>query len=455
MSRTVRKRLLGTIELLGEGVNAIDRMLQRQQYEMCIALLSDCQELAIALGTRIEALRGLDTKTVSALEQFCEVIYQVGEVISAVTTEGNHRSEETELINELRRVMDEVRLSLETEFPDKKEIVFLPYKASMWDSLESVWKRASEDPDCEAYVVPIPYYDKNPDGSFREYHYEGNDYPSYVPVEDYKSFDLRLHHPDEIYIHNPYDECNYVTSIEPAFYAKKLKECTEKLVYIPYFVLEEPDPNNSASVEAVSHFVTVPGVLYSDQIIVQSEAMKEAYIKALMNFELTKDVPREHWENKILGTGSPKFEKVLNTKKEELDIPKEWLKLIVKDDGTWKKVVFYNTSVAALLKNSEQMLVKMKDVFRIFYEYRDKITLLWRPHPLIPATIESMRVELRTEYQQIVEKYRAEGWGIYDDTPDLDRAIILCDAYYGDNSSVVQLCLKAGKPVMVQNASIL
>ena len=32
----------------------------------------------------------------------------------------------------------------------------------MWDSLESVWQAADADPDCDAYVVPIPYYDTPP-----------------------------------------------------------------------------------------------------------------------------------------------------------------------------------------------------------------------------------------------------------------------------------------------------
>ena len=46
----------------------------------------------------------------------------------------------------------------------QKKIFFLPYKASMWDSLESVWKAAVEDKEhCEAYVVPIPYYDIDSD----------------------------------------------------------------------------------------------------------------------------------------------------------------------------------------------------------------------------------------------------------------------------------------------------
>ena len=30
----------------------------------------------------------------------------------------------------------------------------------MWDSLESIYESAEKDSDCEAYIMPIPYYDK-------------------------------------------------------------------------------------------------------------------------------------------------------------------------------------------------------------------------------------------------------------------------------------------------------
>ena len=50
-----------------------------------------------------------------------------------------------------------------------------------------------------------------------------------------------------------------------------------------------------------------------------------------------------------------------------------------------------------------------------------------------------------------MEEYRAGGWGIYDDSADLNRAIAISDAYYGDPSSVVELFKKVGKPVMLQN----
>ena len=63
----------------------------------------------------------------------------------------------------------------------------------------------------------------------------------------------------------------------------------------------------------------------------------------------------------------------------------------------------------------------------------------WRPHPLIKATIESMRPHLWQKYQKIVKRYKAEGWGIYDDSADMDRAVVISDAYYGDPSSIVPL----------------
>ena len=97
----------------------------------------------------------------------------------------------------------------------------------------------------------------------------------------------------------------------------------------------------------------------------------------------------------------------------------------------------------------------MRFVFQTFKEKQAEVALLWRPHPLIKDTIQGMLPNLWEEYQKLVQQYKEEGWGIYDDTADLDRAIALSDAYYGDGSSVVQLCQKVGLPVMIQNVDIL
>jgi hypothetical protein len=62
-----------------------------------------------------------------------------------------------------------------------------------------------------------------------------------------------------------------------------------------------------------------------------------------------------------------------------------------------------------------------------------------------------MRPELLLEYDQIVAEYKKEARGIYDDTPNLHRAIAYTDVYYGDWSSVVLMYGVTGKPVVLQD----
>jgi hypothetical protein len=73
---------------------------------------------------------------------------------------------------------------------------------------------------------------------------------------------------------------------------------------------------------------------------------------------------------------------------------------------------------------------------------------------LIENTVKSMRPQLWEQYKALVDEYRKEGWGIYDDSSDMDRAVILSDGYYGDGSSVVQVYQQTGKPIMLQNVDI-
>ena len=66
-----------------------------------------------------------------------------------------------------------------------------------------------------------------------------------------------------------------------------------------------------------------------------------------------------------------------------------------------------------------------------------------------------MKPRMREAYEKLVQEYRNAGWGIYDDTAELDRAVVLSDAYYGDKSSVVQVYQETGKPLMIQNVEVL
>ncbi len=417
-------------------------------------MLIQCQDVAIQIGNSLEEMGEQYAPVVHLLEDYCENIYRMS--ISLADERTCCR-----LAEKVRRQLTELQNKIRYEVPDdKKEVVFLPYKASMWDSLESVWKRMEADGNTDAYVIPIPYFDKNPDGSFREEHYEGSLYPDYVPITRYDAYDFQNRKPDEIYIHNPYDECNHVTSVHPFFYSKNIKKYTDKLIYIPYFILREIEPDDQGVIDGMKHFCFIPGTIYADQVIVQSEKIREIYIneylKAAKEMGLSgKHVDRKFLEKKFLGLGSPKIEKILNTKKDKLEIPLEWLEIIEKPDKSWKKIIFYNTSINALLKHGEAILKKMEDVFQIFKENKDKTALLWRPHPLIESTLTSMRPQLWESYKRMRDRYIDEGWGIYDDSVDIDRAVILSDAYYGDDSSVVVLYQKTGKSILIQNVNVI
>ena len=335
-----------------------------------------------------------------------------------------------------------IKKETEQEKHFKKEIFFLPYQAAMWDSLESVWKAAYEDKEhCNAYVMPIPYCVRNPDTSAFEWHCERDKFPKYVPTIAWENVDLEKWHPDIIAFHNPYDERNNVTSVDSRYYSSNLKKCTNRLVYIPYFVLNEPFTK-----ERVSHFVLTPGVVNADLVFVQSEEMRQAYIDVLV--ESTNISDKGFWEKRILGTGSPKIDKVITSRREDFEMPEKWRKLV---EG--KKVILYNTSVSATLQYSDKVCDKLRYVFDIFRN-RDDVVLWWRPHPLMEATFHSMRPQFEEEYLSLERQYIDEGWGIYDDTSDLHRAIAWSDAYYGDMSSVVSLYGKTGKPIMVESMAI-
>lgn len=450
MRKYIKKKLLESISELIQIHKEVEQAFLKGNYDNVQELLAKCQELAIQAGNTIEEEGTLHEEAVRRLEVYCEIVYGQAVKTQKYVKKLRYR-EAAQKIAPVRRRMDQciiwVRDYVKSKIPEKIEAVFFPYKASMWDSLESVWIAAEEDKDCDAYVVPIPYFDKNPDGTVAAMHYEGDELPEYVPVVRWEDYDVAARHPDVIYIHNPYDNTNKVTTVHLDFYAKELKKHTDLLVYIPYFVCVDgciPE-----------HLCVQPGTMYADKVVVQSEKARDIYIREFHKFEEENKCKGYFGsvEDKFIALGSPKFDKVLSTTRDNVQVPDDWLAKMTGADGKRKKVLLYNTSVANLLEGREQVLLKIQSVFALLKERKD-IILLWRPHPFSRETCEAMRPELMEKYYEIVEDYKKENWGIYDDTSDLNRAIAISDAYYGDVSSLVELYRLTGKPIMIQDINI-
>lgn len=460
MRKFVKNELCNIIKQLANVNETLLKSGAAISQEQAQGILTDCQRSAVETGNKIEECEGEGTTSVHLLEEYCEKLYQL------CTSWDTLHIREKEL-KSIRELLNKVKNSILYELPDsKKEVVFLPYKASMWDSMESVWMAARDDENCNAYVIPIPYFDKKPDGSPGEMHYEGDQYPDEVPITDWRQYSMKEQHPDVVYIHNPYDQYNKVTTVHPQYYSVELKKYTDELVYIPYFVCWDDVPE---------HFCTTMAVFYADKVLLQSEKVadtyKRIYIETLgeeqkKTEEQTGKKNREFWEKlqneadrKFLPLGSPKFDKVRRTTCEEAEarLPKEWHDMIyyLDEQGAIrrKRVLLYNTSVQALLDHKEQAISKLKAVLATMHR-NTEVVLWWRPHPLNTSTLDAMLPAIKKEYLSIIQKYQQEGWGIYDDTSDLNRAIAVSDAYYGDGGSVPTLYRETNKPIMFQNYEI-
>ncbi|MGN0414092.1 MAG: hypothetical protein ACI4FX_01200 [Agathobacter sp.] len=441
MRKQQKTQILKIVELLQQNFEKINQGHLRKNTDLIIDTLTDLQMAVIACGNSIEVSEGNNYPLIQDLEYLCDLFYQIGTEIQQGIEVSDRCQEVTQILHLFYKEIKDM--------PTRLEVLFMPYQVSMWDSLESVWLAARDDPTVDAYVMPIPYYDVLPNNTLGELHYEGDRYPEEVPVTDYQKYNIEERKPDIIFFHNPYDEMNTVTRVPECFFARHICKYTSNLVYIPYMASEEDGPSDGQT--------HTPGVLWADKVIVQEGNVYKNYCRGYTKFLKEQGIEDRFpsAEDKFLPLGSPKFDKLLNTKCELKDLPPKWQELIQKPDGSLKKVIIYNITIGTLLTYSEQLLKKITSAFDIFRQMKDEIVLIWRPHPLLLKTINSMRPDLRDAYLAIVEEYKQEGWGIYDDTPDPNLAMALSDAYYGDMSSLLTTYRATGKPILLQDVNII
>ena len=263
------------------------------------------QETAISLGTAIEQKKGKEKESVSILERYCEVLYEAyltlqeglsggasGELAAEqlateqlVTEQLATEQIAAEQLIKAGNCLKDLKEALERDC--KRQVVFLPHSAKHFASLRPLIDALREREDTEVKLMPIPYFDRLGDGSLSEMHYEGENFPKEYPITDYRSYNFAAELPDCIVTNSPYDAFNPVWSVDPFFYSDKLKQYTNKLVYIPDFVTDEIDPKAEEDGKAfynMRYYVTVPGIFHADYTIVQSEGMREAYLEKISRF---------------------------------------------------------------------------------------------------------------------------------------------------------------------------
>ena len=197
----------------------------------------------------------------------------------------------------------------------KPRLFFLPSLYSRWDSMKGLFLEANKDDSVDCFLMPLPYYYKDGLGGCSPAQWDyalyedelGKDNPSLL---DFRTVDLQEIAPDLIFINDPCDEYNLSFMIDPGFFSKKLKSCTEQLIYIPWFVTSEIDLEDKEDGKAIvnaENYAVMPALVHSDYVILQSEGIAKLY-QSLLEKESGTEFAK-YWKEKLLPFGNPLFDK--------------------------------------------------------------------------------------------------------------------------------------------------
>ncbi len=374
--------------------------------------LSQMQNMTIQMGGTIEKADGTE-EIITCLEQFCEHLYLIyraveeGEGIQKLLYDASQ---------ELRKI-----LILADQCQTEYKIVFLPYKASMWDSMESVYLAAKDRDDVICQIVPIPYFNKDENNTKIEKVYEGDYLKREYDILDYREYHIEEEQPDIIFIHNPYDNWNKVTEIDTAYFSANLKKTGAVLVYLPYFL-----SGYCKKLENMAGCRT-PGSINADYIIVQNENQKKAF---------------QFWEieeKKLLPLGSPKIDYVQKLMKQEKGCLENW------NERLQERVVFLLNSGIHTFLNNKNWIDQIEKIIRLVIS-RPECGLIWRPHPLLRNTIISMKPEALKRFDDLHSLIEHSENAVLDFEEEYKHAFLYSDAMISDYSSLVLLYTYTGKP---------
>ena len=436
-------------EYLADSVEIIHEILLNKDsglsYEDIITYLSELQNNIVSFGTLTESIKGEDCNTVKLLEQYLEVIYKVAKYVQkfdeGISYEASAESKYAECDEEVKDTFASISDAIDSEIVNRRSVLFLPVKAKHFSSMRMAYEMETATPDTDVYVMPLPYYYKEYDGSFKdEMHIDTEEFiKANIPVTDYSRFDLSLLCPEKIYINSAYDEYNMAVSVDTRFYARNVKKYTEKLIYIPYFKLMEFDRANYPCWYNMQYYCTVPGVVMADKVYVQSENTRKVYIDKL-NEWVGDEKYTEIWEQKI-----DVYEESCEEHSEDE----------LRDAGSKKTIVWF-VSAGSLAEFGDKYIEKAYRNLDVFALSKDKLKVLLNSEPFLDEMIKNYSDELYKKWTGFIDEVNRSGIGeVVSQVEEKSVDVLLkATAYYGDPSYICKDFILMKKPVMLQNVEV-
>lgn len=291
------------LSYMKELVASFEKSIEDRNCGEAMDILAGLQNFSIDFGTWIEGAKWEGHICVKELEVLCEYIFALYSKLQAGFGEGCLPNDElwnTQTQNLIEVFLEQVKKaydSIHVNLIEKEEIVFLIHNNQSWNSLKKLYNEEMKKSLADVFILPIPYYYKDFDGSLINEKKEslGIDYgEAMVAGED---FDLQFHQPAKIYFANPYDQWNFATSVNPIYYSNRLRAASDRLIYVQPYDIEDFSKEDGRSYKVMDYYVNMPGVLRADEIYVNSSCIRDRYIDKLV--ELTGESNREMWADRI------------------------------------------------------------------------------------------------------------------------------------------------------------
>ncbi len=272
--------------------------VENESYEIAARKLTEAQQLAIDLGTLLEQEKGEDNPRVKcvvhSLEKLCDYIWRDANDLLV--------QKEKKIISTME-VLAKVEDMIEKNIINIKEILFLPIGAEEWNGFREIYDAESKRLDVDIFVVPLPLLKKDYFGNITmspediDNAAQSDMYDDTLNLVDWKKYNISTHCPDVVYIQSPYDETNPCLTVPSAFYTKSIRKYAKEIIYIPFKCTGEFADEDKNDIFNMKHYVTAPGVIYADKVLVQSDNIREKYIKCLDGFSGGEE--KDFWEQKV------------------------------------------------------------------------------------------------------------------------------------------------------------
>ena len=420
--------------------------------------VANLQQLAADFGTLTENVKGekrpCTLNVVNALQAFCDALWEecnaIGNLEGDMASDGK-KEDGKALFSQSRAALDKVAAAVKENIYDRKEVLFLSIGPREWKSFDKYYQMAISDKKTDVFVVPLPLMKKTFLGTINMSDEEIanatclKDYPSTLDYADWTNYDISMHAPETVYIHNPYDGANPCLTVPSSFYAENVRKYADEVIYVPIADTAEIGAEDKTDIYNMGHYVTAPGVVYADIVYVQSDNIKRRYVEVLTVFagEETKDI----WENKIrvrdaiIDSGQSCKAYVDNSHAYAEQNVKKLLFCIGANE-----LMECEGSFAELLNNKLEIIRNAGDKL--------KVSVLLYPSP--NESFEGSDADIYGDILDILHKSEKEGIiEIVSASPcRADDVAREYDAYYGSASAFVPAFAVAGKPVMIADFKV-